>query len=96
MNKDEALDILTRLKPILAKRFGVVRMGLFGSTVRNEARQNSDVDVMVLFDGPATSDRYFGVQFALEDELGHSVDLVTEKALRQELRPYIEEEVVHV
>jgi len=41
---------------------------------------------------PATSKRYFGVQFYLEDLLGCPVDLVTEKALRPELRPYIERE----
>ena len=44
------------------------------------------------FDGAATSTRYFGVLFSLEDLLGCSVDLVTEKALRQELRPFIEPE----
>jgi hypothetical protein len=36
------------------------------------------------------------VQFLLEDELGHSIDLVTEKAMRAELRPYIEQEAVNV
>ena len=37
-----------------------------------------------------TSDRYFGVQFYLEDLFGRQVDLATEKALRPELRPYVE------
>jgi hypothetical protein len=50
----------------------------------------------VAFDGPATSQRYFGVQFYLEDVLGRPVDLVTEKALRTELRPHIEREALHV
>ena len=54
------------------------------------------MDVLIAFDGPATSVRYFGVQFYLEDLLGCQVDLVTDKALRPELRPYIEEEAVHV
>ena len=54
------------------------------------------MDILVAFDGPATSKRYFGVQFYLEDLLGCSVDLVTEKALRPELRPYIEQERVDV
>ena len=48
------------------------------------------------FDGPATSARFFGVQFYLEDLLGRPVDLVTEKALRAELRPLIEKEAIHV
>ena len=81
---------------MLAERYGVTRLALFGSTVRDEARTDSDVDIVVGFDGPATSSRYFGVQFYLEDELGCEVDLVTEKALRPELRPYIEREAVNV
>jgi predicted nucleotidyltransferase len=90
------LEVLTRIKPELTKRFGVVRLALFGSTARDEARPESDVDIVVAFNGPATSQRYFGVQFYLEDVLGCPVDLVTEKALRPEFRPYIEQEAVNV
>ena len=81
---------------MLAARYGVTSLALFGSTARDAARDNSDVDILVAFDGPATSERYFGVQFYLEDQLGLPVDLVTEKALRSELRPYIEKEAVPV
>ncbi len=96
MNRDQALKILAQSKPILAARYGVTRLALFGSTVRNAARTDSDIDVLVDFDGPATSARYFGVQFYLEDLLGCPVDLVTEKALRKELRPFIEQEALYV
>ncbi len=54
------------------------------------------MDILVDFDRPATSGRYFGVQFYLEDLLGCPVDLVIEKALRPELRPSIEQERVNV
>jgi len=63
---------------------------------RDDANQRSDVDVLVAFDGPATSSKYFGVQFMLEDLFGCSIDLVTEKALRPELRTYIENEAIYV
>jgi hypothetical protein len=96
MNRQQAIDILAKLKPELVKRFGVTRLALFGSTVRNEAGANSDIDIIVAFDGPATSKKYFGVQFLLEDHLGCPVDLVTEKAMRAELRPFIEREAVNV
>lgn len=88
--------MLSQHKGELAQRFGVTDLALFGSTVRDSAGAQSDVDVLVSFDGPATSQRYFGVQFYLEDLLGCAVDLVTDKALRPELRPYIEQEAVHV
>ena len=96
MDRQLVLDILTNLKPELIKRFGITRLALFGSTVRDEAREDSDIDIIVSFDGPATSKQYFGVQFLLEDELGRSVDLVTEKALRPELKTFIENEAVNV
>jgi predicted nucleotidyltransferase len=96
MDRDRILKLLADAKPELATRFGVRRLALFGSTVRGNATPESDIDILVGFDSPATSQRYFGVQFFLEDLLGHSVDLVTEKALRPELRPYVEREAVHV
>ncbi len=96
MNRSRAIELLTRSKPILAARYGVTELALFGSTARDAARNDSDVDVLVSFDGPATSERYFGVQFYLEDLFGVPIDLVTDKALRPELRPFVEKEAVHV
>lgn len=96
MNRKQAIALLARSKPVLATRYGVTRLALFGSTARNAARSDSDIDILVAFDGPATFERYFGVQFYLEDLLGSPVDLVTEKALRPELRPFIEKEAVHI
>lgn len=96
MDRSEALQLLKAHKAVLVERFGVARLSLFGSTARNTAGPHSDVDVLVAFDGPATSARYFGVQFYLEDLLGQSIDLVTEKALRPRLRPYIERDAIAV
>ena len=90
------IEILTRSKEELKKRYGVNTLALFGSAARGTAGQDSDIDVLVGFDGPATSERYFGVQFYLEDLLGKSVDLVTERALRPELKPYIERDRINV
>jgi predicted nucleotidyltransferase len=96
INASRVVKLLAQAKPILMERYGVTSLALFGSTVRNAAHSASDIDILVAFDGPATSERYFGVQFYLEDLLGRPVDLVTEKALRAELRPFIEKEAVHV
>ncbi len=96
MNRARALELLAQSRPVLSGRYGVTDLALFGSTAREAARIDSDLDVLVAFDGPATSERYFGVLFYLEDLFGCSVDLVSEKALRPELRPFIEKEAVHV
>uniref|UniRef100_UPI004056DA04 nucleotidyltransferase family protein n=1 Tax=Candidatus Electronema sp. TaxID=2698783 RepID=UPI004056DA04 len=96
MTRHHAMQLLAQCKPDLEARFGITRLMLFGSTARDVAGSSSDVDILVAFDGPATSTRYFGVQFYLEDMLGCPVDLVTDKALRPELRPRIEQEGLHV
>ena len=96
MKRADALAVLTKSKPALVEQFGVTRLALFGSTARDVARTESDIDILVAFDGPATSARYFGVQFCLEDLFGCPIDLVTAKALRAEPRPFIEKEAVHV
>ncbi len=96
MKRDEVLALLNAHKANLAKKFGVTALALFGSTARDAAKMNSDIDILVDFDGPATSKRYFGVQFYLEDLLASPIDLVTEKALRPELRPYVKQEAIYV
>jgi predicted nucleotidyltransferase len=96
MDRSQVLELLALHKKVLAERFGLTELALFGSAVRGTSRIDSDIDILVSFDGPATSGRYFGVQFYLEDLLGRPVDLVTHKALRTELRPCIEREAVRV
>ncbi|WP_089688052.1 nucleotidyltransferase family protein [Billgrantia gudaonensis] len=96
MNRARTLQLLKDHMPALAREYGVTSLALFGSLSRDEAREDSDIDILVSFDGPATSARYFGVQFYLEDLLGHTVDLVTDKALRPELRPHVEREALRV
>ena len=96
MNRDEILNTLRAHKVILSQHFGVKDLALFGSIVRDQASGGSDIDILVRFDRPTTSKAYFGVQFYLEDLLGCPVDLVTDKALRAELRPYVEQEAVNV
>ena len=63
MDRQRVLELLSLSKPELQARFGVTRLALFGSTARDNATSVSDVDILVTFDGPATSRRYFGVQF---------------------------------
>lgn len=96
MDRTQVLQMLALHKPALMARFGVARLALFGSMSRGDATASSDLDILVAFDGPATSERYFGVQFYLEDLFGRQVDLVTERALRPEFRPGVEREAAYV
>ena len=90
------LDKLRMHKDILTERFDVAGLALFGSFARDQANAGSDVDILVRSRGRATSRSYFGVQFYIEDLLGRRVDLVTDKALRLEFRPYVEREALDV
>ena len=96
MSRAETLALLREHKPVLAERFGVVDLALFGSTARDEAGPDSDVDILVTFKRPLGSKQYFGAWHYLEDLIGRPIDFVTDRELRAELRPYVEAEAVHV
>lgn len=78
MKKQQALELLSNSKALLKEQFGVTKIALFGSTARDTAQHNRDVDILITFDTSATSKRYFGVLFYLEDLLQHPVDLITD------------------
>lgn len=96
MNRAELLKRLREHKTTLVQNFGVTELALFGSFARDQAADDSDVDILVQFNSPATSKQYFGVQFYIEDLLSRQVDLVTNKALRAEVRPYVERDIINV
>ena len=56
------------------KQFRVAKLAIFGSTVRGEATENSDVDILVSFEKTLTSKEYFGLQFFLEDFRSYAVE----------------------
>jgi len=96
MRRDQAIAALRLYLPALRRRFGVRRIALFGSTARDEAREDGDLDILVEFDVGPTFDSYFDVKFFLEDRLSRKVDLVTPDALKPRMRPVVEREAVDV
>lgn len=95
MQRDKVISILKNLKNNL-KANGVNSLALFGSVARDEARYDSDVDILVDFEPPITFDRYMDVKFYLEEQLGTKVDLVTRKALKAQIRENVEREAIYV
>lgn len=92
----DALALLREHEPEIKKRFGVSKIGIFGSFVRGEERPESDVDVLVMFrKGGETFNNYMGCKFYLEDLFGRKVDLIMNGAIKKRLRPYILSEVVY-
>ena len=95
MNKKQVESKLSANRKRL-NDFRVKSLSLFGSVARGENRSDSDVDVLVEFDGPATFKNYMGLSEFLEELLGCNVDLVTTKALREQLRERILQEAIRV
>jgi len=92
-------QLISRLRehgPALREQFGVRRLRVFGSLARGSAGPESDVDVLVDFQAPASAKRFYGLQFSLEDLLGRSVDLVSEKALPEEFRLSVEADAIDI
>lgn len=96
MNRTTILDLLNQHRDEVQRRFGTKRLALFGSAARDELRDDSDVDILVEFSGPATFDGYMDLKFFLEELLGRSVDLVTKDAVKPRMRPIIERDLIDV
>ena len=96
MNKKFILTRIRDCRQDIRQRFSVKRLSVFGSVVRDEVDDGSDVDVLVVFDRQANFDIFMELKFYLEDLLGMRVDLVTDKALRPQVRRAIEQEMIDV
>jgi len=83
---------LKNLKPILSERYSVERIGYFGSYSRNEQTNKSDLDILVEFRKPIGWD-FFDLQDFLESELKIKVDLVSIRALKEQLKDTILKQV---
>jgi predicted nucleotidyltransferase len=86
---------LKGLKPELSKKYSVSAIGLFGSVVRDDFHSDSDIDILVDFDGP------IGIEFItladeLEKELHHKVDLVSKAGIKGKYLKEIESEIIYV
>lgn len=75
------------------KRFGVKKIGLFGSYVKRSQHKTSDLDFLVVFDKP-TFDKYIELKFQLERIFHKKVDLVIEQNLKPALQ-YVKEEAIY-
>ena len=91
--KDEIKKTITKHKPYLKKKFGVSTIGLFGSHVRGEQTEKSDIDILVEFNKSIGLFEFMDVEFYLEDLLGRDVDLVMKSALKPHIGKYILREV---
>ena len=86
---------LTKLKPLLLQKYYVDKIGYFGSYSRNEQNQCSDIDILVSLKKPIGWE-FFDLQEFLENQLKIKVDLVSEKAIKKQLRQIILDSVKYI
>ena len=96
MTRQAVLEKLESNISDIRRQFSVKALSLFGSVARDEAERQSDVDVLVEFTEKSSFDLFMDLKFYLEELLGAGVDLVTDKALRPQIRESIEKELINV
>ena len=86
------------LNPVLKKNFSVDSIELFGSYVRGEQTEKSDLDILVTFSEPNNVDlfKFIELRLFLKDELGVDVDLIEKDTLKPRLKSQILEEAIQV
>jgi predicted nucleotidyltransferase len=90
---EEILATLREQHTRLSQRYPIRRLALFGSWARGDAREDSDVDVMVEVD-PSIGLRFVDLGEELEQALGRRVDLVSRRAIKPSLWKRIEPELI--
>jgi len=96
MSRSEVISRLASHRDAIRQRFGVRSMALFGSVGRDEARDDSDVDLLVEFEGPSTARGFFDLKAYLEEVLGREVDLATRSMVGPALQRAIASELLRV
>lgn len=96
MGKKEIIDIIRQARPELEARYGVVRLGLFGSVVRGQAGRRSDIDLLVSFCRDIDLFEFLDLREFLQKRLDHKVDLVMDSALKPAIGKRIRAEVEYV
>jgi len=95
MSRDAIIELI-RANRAKLDELNVKSLAIFGSVARGDDRPDSDLDVLVEFEGMATFDGYFDLKEYLEKLVGRRVDLATVKAVKPRLRAYIEKDLLHV
>lgn len=94
--REEILRTIKTDLPYLSEKYGVRKIGLFGSYSRGEAREDSDIDLLVEFERPIGFFKFVELEDYLAEKFGIKVELVTDDALKPLVRPHVMEDIVYV
>ena len=92
---ETATGILSANKDVLFHKYPIKELGIFGSVARMEENTDSDIDILVEFSEPVGWE-IIDLASELEELLGYKVDLVSKKAVRPNLMPFVLKDIVYV
>ena len=93
-NLSNLQERLQKLYPELKQKYGVIKLGIFGSYIRNEQREGSDLDLLVTFEETPGLFQFIELENFFSDALGVKVDLVMEDALKPTIKKHVLAEVL--
>uniref|UniRef100_A0A7C4VRS0 Polymerase nucleotidyl transferase domain-containing protein n=1 Tax=Desulfatirhabdium butyrativorans TaxID=340467 RepID=A0A7C4VRS0_9BACT len=96
MNKDEIIVFLKENKPYIEQQFGVVRIGLFGSYVRGNAHEDSDIDIAVEMRDEHIFRNFFSLERYLKEHLKKEIDLGIMETIKPLVRQRVLKEIIYV
>jgi predicted nucleotidyltransferase len=93
---DQVINQVRTLKPMLSEQYHIIRIGIFGSTIRGDRTEGSDIDILVEFSEPPGLFRFMEIENLLSDILNAPVDLVEIHGIKPRLKDRILSEVAYV
>ena len=96
MKREHLLAFLKENKSFFEKKYGVTKLGIFGSYANDKARDDSDVDIAIEMKREHKYRNFFALQIYLEDHLHRKIDLGIESQLKPLVRDAIKDEIIYV
>jgi len=93
--RDQIVNILRNKKPDLQTRYPIAELGIFGSYARGDNNSNSDIDILVDFNG-RIGIGFIKLAHELEDLFQQKVDLVSRRAIKPRYLPFVEKNLIYV
>jgi predicted nucleotidyltransferase len=93
--RNDIIEKLKELKPLLKEDYSVRKIGLFGSFSDNSFSEDSDIDILVEFERPIGW-KYFTLEIFLENIFGRKIDIVTKRALKEQIKDQVLKQVKYI
>ncbi|MBN2890322.1 MAG: nucleotidyltransferase domain-containing protein [Bacteroidales bacterium] len=97
-DKQDIIDFLAENKDFFKKKFGIIKIGIFGSYARGEQTENSDIDILILMNENTEDifDKRLEFRDLISEEFSKNVDVCHEQAIKPMFKPLIFKDLIYV